>query len=424
MRSHSDPDFIGPFQLQTNGVLSPHNVYVLFFENFFSLVFEDSKDNSINKFSMISSYLNVKGINFGIKNSVVSLSSEPFWVNLKKPDFPKFQKSGYISLSFVSDKKTNYYFWEIISQHCYHLLLVQPLALPSMKNILKNETFPLVFSSPVLNEKLLSHFYEHSLEMLSETSIGTVFAESFDFIIDFSNILLAGEAVDPIYSLFSLSVFNFSSSINMFFCKNLCFSVNSECSVLKDGLLESFCSSSFPSVYIFRGATLLPNFSLLEAKDILFEFLKMGIWQKMEVQKLHGHLGMWMIQMFGRQIWTIPAISFEYHSKDIYILSFNSLKPSQFIGRMRCEQKGSKFTKGIGDYWLPDLYYLVFIIEQKGSDLIMKFYEAISWDFDPEINGQTIENLSKSRSICLAHISSIISHYSLKKQIQKLNGVN
>jgi len=91
---------------------------------------------------------------------------------------------------------------------------------------------------------------------------------------------------------------------------------------------------------------------------------------------------------------------------------------------MRCEQKGSKFTKGIGDYWLPDLYYLVFIFEQKGSDLIMKFYEAISWDFDPEINGQTIENLSKSRSICLAHISSIISHYSLKKQIQKLNGVN
>ena len=391
--------------------LKTHLIFLLFQNECFFIFFDfkNEKEN-IEKFvysySIIIYYKNILNIESFVKTINIELKEEPEWKNLQHPQQTSFQRSGFLQISFTSKKNIIFDIRSILFLKCSSIFQIKD---PNL--ILEKETFSnaIPFEFPDLKQENFTIFLNLANKSLSNPIYQANFMDKFGYLLDISPQLLVNEAIDPIYSILESKKFIYNQQIFCFFRDPIKFFINSEWCILKDIEADKFSSTPLSGVLIFRSSTSLKNISFINISKLIKSFIISGSWQYFEEISDLNSISLWMTEIYGRNLWISPVISFEFLDSNSYIISFNSIKSENFVENIRSLQKFGKFKKGIGCNWLPDVYCTVLYINKNNNNILNLYLsEVISWDFDPELNGTSINDLAKNRSLILTHLSSFL----------------
>ena len=395
------------------------NVFIVFKFDAFYLLFSDENSppgqQNVNRIMMEVKYSNIASIENNIKIITIKFNEEPFWeyaIPCAQP--PKFQKSGFSTISISSKKQHIQMIKSEIYSHATNLLSVTVFQPQSITR----QSISVPFSVPTGLFGSISLYTTIAHSCISSEGphrhterCQKCFLEKYNFELEFTNERLMMECIDPLYALKNSQTIHYNNQIYPLYRSPFQFLINLDYATVTGKESEKFVSDPPATVSIFRTSSAIHKIPIEHAMHYLHEFLVSELWQKTEFEYDHMQsVNFCMTQIYNRETWTCPCITFETKNTNFGVFSINALKSDNFARVFRNSQNFGKFKKGISTVWLPDCYHSIFLFEIKNDFLHIHNIEFIGWDFDPEINHSTKESFAIQRSYPLGNFISFIQN--------------
>jgi hypothetical protein len=114
------------------------------------------------------------------------------------------------------------------------------------------------------------------------------------------------------------------------------------------------------------------------------------------------------MQMHDRASWIVPAVSLALTTKSECVRCFAIVPCESFVKKMH-ESHPGRFQGGRGRFWLPECYNAAFLLTRNGKLITVQFLEIIGWNFDPELQKETMGLFARRVGVVVAQFASFCS---------------
>ena len=406
------------------------SVYVILTEKGFYLLFTveaEGQDFTVDRLVLEILYSHILLIDKRVKRMEIHTKEEPMWEFIYPPPkkSPRIQRYGFSTFSLVSKKSNLNILYNEIYKKSPALLLTSffpPAAIfrDSMVSISEGVQFSVPrFFLEIIPDFMrnINTIFQRVKEKHGNDYIQHIFAEKYNFELEFSQERLVMEAIDPLYALKQALVVTYNRESVILYRFPFQININVDYAFLTGHEAEQFLIDPPSTVSIFISSATIGDVENNECMEVLNEFLNSPLYPKTEFIDIDESkaIRFGMTQIYGRETWVCPFISYQRMDPTLSILSINALKSDNFIKAIREMQPYGKFRKGVTSGYLPDCYYSIFTFEHN-MRTIVNHIEIVGWDFDTEL-----VNVNKRQFAILSSqkLGAFLSYLKMKKDIDR-----